>query len=541
MGKKSLFRSTSKKKKKTGLGVPKPKSTAKSEKKITAKAVNKAIRPTTDLSAKATDGKSEDQLTTTKTSANVKSSTEKADTGVPAQTKRLPETVETDNYKLQASQKGENQPIEAGVSEPDANNNGTEKIFNDVKKNATTTDTSKVAASTYLTNTVITNKNNDPPKLFSDKPESPKVVINYESEVEMETSTAAKKGIIISVATLLLIYALIISASVRNTRNYYVKTTLTAVEVRQGCFAPLGVEKEPFITIQDVRPPSLVKDVYTRAEIFHFISDHYLKAADAVIEQPGIPDVKKVDTLLKLAREYADNDLIIFNFILKAADAVINQPGILDVKKVDTLLKLAREYADNDLIIFNFILKAADAVINQSGIPDVKKVDTFLKLAREYADNDLNRKAANSRINGLKQLFLIYKADIAIFKGTAPDLQTAAEYLEKAMLLAIDKNQKERIQRQLESVQRLTAELEQPHGSVTENEKTPVDEAEPTDQSSEKNEKAEKNLAPLKSDKVEEKKATTDSTAIKEEKHVVQDSKNDKQAVDAKTDTATEK
>ena len=467
MGKKSLFRSTSKKKKKTGLGVPKPKSTAKSEKKITVKAVNNASRPTTDLSEKATDGKSADQLTTTKTSANVKSSTEKTDTGAPAQTKRLPETVETDNYKSQANQKGENQPIEASVSEPDANNNGTEKMFNDVKKNTTTTDTSTVAASTYLTNTVITDKNNGHPQLISDKPESPKVVINYGSEIEMETSTTAKKGIIISVAALLLIYALIISASVINTRNYYVKTTSTAVEVWQGCFAPLGVEEEPLITIPGVQPPKPVKDVYTRAEIFNFIFDHYLKAADAVINQPGIPDVKKVDT--------------------------------------------------------------------------------FLKLAKEYADNDLNRKAANSRINGLKQLFLFYKADIAIFKGTAPDLQTAAEYLEKAMLLAIDKNQKERIQRQLEAVQRLTADLEQPHGSITENEKTPADEAEPTDQSSEKAEKVEKvekvekDLTPLKSDKAEEKKAPTDSTAIKEEKHVDQGSRNDKQAVDAKTDAATEK
>jgi transcription initiation factor IIE alpha subunit len=422
MGKKSLFRSTSKKKKKTGLGVPKPKSVAKSEKKavatteaekkITAKAVNHANRPQTDLSEKVTAVKSEDRLTATETSTSVKSSTD----------------------------------------------NGTEKIFDDIKKNTTAADTSKAAVSTYLTDTVITNKNNDPPQCVPDMPESPKVVVNYESEIEMETSTAAKKGIIISVAALLLIYALIISASLINRRNYYVKITPTAVEVRQGCFAPLGVEKEPLITIQDVQPPSPIKNVYTRTEIFNFIFDHYLKAADAVIEQPGIPDVKKVAT--------------------------------------------------------------------------------FLKLAKEYADNDLNRKAANSRINGLKQLFLFYKADIAMFKGTASDLQIAAEYLEKAMLLATDKNQKERIQRQLEAVQRLTAELEQPRGSVTENKKTPTEEAKPADQSSEK---AEKDLAPVKSDTAEEKKASTDSTVVKEEKPAAQESKSDKQAVDAKTDAATEK
>jgi len=451
------------------LGNPKPKSgkkavvAADSEKKITAKPANDAKQPETDLSQKAKAVKPEDKLKATKKGVTVESSAAKTDTGTPAKTGCQPETVETDNYEPPANQKGESQPIETGVSEPDANANGTEERMDNIRKNTEAPETSKASAenvseSTYLTNTETINENNEPPQSVPDEPESSKVVINYGSEVKMETSTAAKKGMIISVAALLLIYALIIGASVKNTHNYYVKTTPAAVEVWQGCFSPLGTKL--LIAIPDVQPPLPVKDAYTRAEIFNFIFDHYLKTADAVIDQPGIPDVKKLDT--------------------------------------------------------------------------------FLKLAKQYADSDQNRQAANSRLDGLKQLFLLYKADIAMFKGTAPDLQIAAEYLEQAIKLATHKNQKERIQGQLEAVKRLTAELEQPQPSpsVTEKEKTQADEAKPTDQSPEK---AEKNQAPVKSDTAEEKKTSADSAASKEEKQVAQETKSDKQEAAAKTDVKKEK
>ncbi len=484
MGKKSLIRSTSKKKRKIGLGNPKPKSgkkavvAADTQKKITAKPENHAKQPETDLSQKAKAVKPEDKLTATETGVIVKSSAAKTDTGAPAKTERQPETVETDNYEppanqKPANQKEESQPIETGVSEPDANSNGTEKMMDNIRKNTAAPETSKanaenVSESPLMTNTETIDEKNEPPQSVPDEPESSKVVINYGSEVKMETSTAAKKGIIISVAALLLIYALIISASVINTHSYYVKTTPEGVKVWQGRFTPLDftflgntlLGPKLLIAIPGVQPPSPVKDVYTRAEIFNFIFDHYLKTADALIDQPGIPDVKKLDT--------------------------------------------------------------------------------FLKLAKQYADSDQNRQAAISRLNGLKQLFLLYKADIAMFKGTAPDLQIAAKYLEEAIKLATNKNQKERIQRQLEAVQSLTAELEQPQpsASVTENEKTQADEAKPTDQSPEK---AEKNQAPAKSDIAEEKKVPADSAALKEEKQVAQEAKSDKQEAAAKTDVKEEK
>ncbi len=428
MGKQTLIRSTSIKKKKTGLGETKPKSAQKvaaatvAEKNITAKTANH---------------------------------------------KNQPETMQTDKYEPLPNQKEARLPIETGVIEPDANKNVAEKMMDNIKKNKAAIETSQTNAEnasepTFIINQETIDKKNEPHQPDLDRSN---VVINYGSEVEMETSTATKKGIIISVAALLIIYALIISASVINERNYYVEATSTAVEVWQGRFAPLGVGKEPLITIQGVQPPSFVKKVYTRAEIFNFIFNHYLKSADAVIDQPGIPNVKKLDT--------------------------------------------------------------------------------YLKLAKQYADSEQNRQAAISRLNGLNQLFLLYKADIAMFKGTAPDLQIAADYLEKAIKLATNKNQKERIQRQRETVQRLTNELEKPRANVTENEKTPTDEIKPADQSPEKAkkvdvEKIEKNQAPVKSDTVEEKKDAKDSAALKEKKQAAQESENDKQAA-AKTDIKEQK
>jgi len=470
MGKKSLFRTTSIKKKKTGLGASKPASAKKRvaasevEKKISTKTANHANQPETDLLKKTVAVKSEDKMAATETGVTVEAPAEKTDAGVPVKTGGQPETMETHNDGPPVNHKEESQLIETGGVEPDAN--GAEKVTDSIKKNTAANETSKINAeneseATQLTNTETIGKKNNPPQPVSDKYESSKVVINYGSEVEMETSTAAKKGIIISVAAFLFFYALIISASVINTHNYYVKATSAAVEVWQGCFAPLG--EELLITIPGVQPPSPVKDVYTHTEIFKFIFNHFLKAADAVIDQPGVPDVKKMDALLNMALQYADTD------------------------------------------------------------PD--------------------RKAAESRLNGLKQLFLLYKADIAMSKGTASDLQSASEYLKKAMPLAADKIHQERIQRQLEAVQALVNELEQSPDSAAESYKTPADEVKPAHPSPEKAEpelkKPEKekvDQAPVKSDTAEGKKESTDTSALKDEKQVNSEGNSNKQTTDKKTE-----
>lgn len=370
MGKKTLFKSTSKKKKKSDSGGSKPASKAvastDAEKKVAAKTAKSQNQTKAVLTKKESAKKSKDKLEATPASKQAQSAP------CPKQAGRV-----TENEPQLASQ-NESRPIESDEKQIVANQGNPKKVQDDVKADGAGGQVRNVSDNDLNAASLKNTNGHAPARPIPESPAQTKVVIKYGSEVEMETSTETKKGIIISVAALLLIYALIISASVINTRNYYVKTTPAGVEVWQGCFAPLG--QKALITIPDVQPPSPVKAVYTRAEIFSFIFEYFLKAADAVIEQPGAPDIQKMDALLH--------------------------------------------------------------------------------KALQYADSEQNRKAVISRLNGLQQLFLLYKADILMFKGTADDLQTAAEYLERALQLSFNEEQKNRIQAQIETVKRLAADLE---------------------------------------------------------------------------------
>jgi colicin import membrane protein len=113
-----------------------------------------------------------------------------------------------------------------------------------------------------------------------------------------------KKYIFIVIIAALLFITIIASHSNRN--NYYVKYKDGAVEVSKGRFSPLG--KELFISMPGAQPPSPEKKVYSREEIFPYITRYYIDKADQVLEEPGLPDFDIIRNYLNKSLSYAITD-----------------------------------------------------------------------------------------------------------------------------------------------------------------------------------------------------------------------------------------
>ncbi len=110
-----------------------------------------------------------------------------------------------------------------------------------------------------------------------------------------------KKYIFIIVLAGLLFITIVTSHSNRN--NYYVKYKAGAVEISKGRFSPLG--KELFIIMPGAQPPNPAKKVYSREDIFPYITRYYIDKADAVLDVPGLPDFDGIRTYLNKSLSFA--------------------------------------------------------------------------------------------------------------------------------------------------------------------------------------------------------------------------------------------
>jgi len=110
-----------------------------------------------------------------------------------------------------------------------------------------------------------------------------------------------KKYIFIIIIAGLLFMTIMTSHSNRN--NYYVRYKAGAVEISKGRFSPLG--KELFIIMPGAQPPSPEKKIYSREEIFPYITKYYINKADAVLDVPGLPDFDGIRTYLNKSLSFA--------------------------------------------------------------------------------------------------------------------------------------------------------------------------------------------------------------------------------------------
>ncbi len=96
-------------------------------------------------------------------------------------------------------------------------------------------------------------------------------------------------------------------------------------------------------------------------------------------------------------------------------------------------------------IAFSYFQDKADGLLNDPGGPDFSRIKGYLHQAASYAPTEAMRNMVEARLKGIDFVVLLHRADIALTKGTLPDLQAARGYLDKAASYASSSYQREQL------------------------------------------------------------------------------------------------
>ncbi|MBF0100510.1 MAG: hypothetical protein HQK77_06335 [Desulfobacterales bacterium] len=135
--------------------------------------------------------------------------------------------------------------------------------------------------------------------------ESPKA-----DEIKCENKVAVKKGYfsnnkmeVFLISIFIFVIAMIVSASISNRQNYYIKPTDTGIEIWRGNFAPLGEDK--MIFLESIKAPDVLKEKYTKKEVYLLICKYYIQQSDSFLAVSVIPDFNRIVKELKVGLSYA--------------------------------------------------------------------------------------------------------------------------------------------------------------------------------------------------------------------------------------------
>ena len=101
---------------------------------------------------------------------------------------------------------------------------------------------------------------------------------------------------------------LVIGASTSNSFKYYLEENQGALEVWKGKFAPIG--KKMLIALPGVPAPEDNKNTYRSGDVYPLVFHYYIDKADALLDVPGIPDFEGIKATLKTALEYGATDAL---------------------------------------------------------------------------------------------------------------------------------------------------------------------------------------------------------------------------------------
>ena len=208
----------------------------------------------------------------------------------------------------------------------------------------------------------------------------PKPSISYEPPPDTaKPSDTSSRPMQIGIGVFALLILLIIGSSYLNQQHYYIKPIDGAIEIWQGKFAPKG--SSLLISLPGQKHKAPVKQVYSQKDVFPLIYDYYRDKAATLMEVKGMPDFE----------------------------------------------------TEKD----------------------------YLKKALCYSSTSQEKAAVTTRINSIDLMVLMSKAEAAISRNTVDSLETALQHLGQAAKLDLENFQEEQVKRKTELTQKLLKERKQ--------------------------------------------------------------------------------
>ena len=127
--------------------------------------------------------------------------------------------------------------------------------------------------------------------------------------------------------------------------------------------------------------------------------------------------------------------------------APIGKEPVLHLKGMEMPSPVQDVYSKEEVypMAFRYFQGKADGLLNDPGGPDFSKIKGYLHQAASYAPTGALRNGVQARLKGIDFVVLLHRADIALTKGTLPDLRAARGYLDKAASYASSPYQREQL------------------------------------------------------------------------------------------------
>jgi hypothetical protein len=127
--------------------------------------------------------------------------------------------------------------------------------------------------------------------------------------------------------------------------------------------------------------------------------------------------------------------------------APIGKEAVLHLEGMEMPSPVQDVYSKEEVypMAFRYFQGKADRLLNDPGGPDFSKIKGYLHQAASYAPTGALRNGVQSRLKGIDFVVLLHRADIALTKGTLPDLRAARGYLDKAASYASSPYQREQL------------------------------------------------------------------------------------------------
>jgi hypothetical protein len=156
---------------------------------------------------------------------------------------------------------------------------------------------------------------------------------------------------------LAVLMTIVIAASLCNRRSFFLKDVGGTVEVWQGKFAPKG--SELILSVKDMKMPNPLREIYSKAEVYQLVFNHFRDKADTLLYNPAGPDFSQINECLREAASYAPTqaermkaqrrlDSIAFLVLLHKVDVALIKGELSDLEGARVILEQGTKYATDD-------------------------------------------------------------------------------------------------------------------------------------------------------------------------------------------------
>ncbi|MCF8029006.1 MAG: hypothetical protein K9K81_11620 [Desulfobacteraceae bacterium] len=111
-------------------------------------------------------------------------------------------------------------------------------------------------------------------------------------------------------------------------------------------------------------------------------------------------------------------------------------------------------------LAFNHYMDRADALSEAEDLIDFQTIRENLEKAKKYATTDQQKQRVNQRLETMDFLMLLYKANVAAEKQTLESLENAMEFLDRAAALDISEQARRALEDRMAAIQESASALE---------------------------------------------------------------------------------